>query len=120
MVRIEDASGLISEGGMGGPKLWGSNLLNVYSGGDTNRGPRAIVARCGPSVEHLILSHEDGTQAELVPCGEGEIDGLRFGVLLVAPEARLRELIGVGQDGTIIDRFDLRGHDSSWHRHWDQ
>jgi ATP-dependent Clp protease ATP-binding subunit ClpC len=117
MLRIEDESGLISEGGMGGPKLWGSDLLNVYSGGDTHRGPRAIVARCSPRVEHLILSYEDGTEAELVPCGQGEIDGLRFGVLLIAPEARLRELIGIGQDGIIIDRFDLRGHDSSWHGH---
>jgi hypothetical protein len=35
--------------------------------------------RCDPLVEDLILSYQDGTEAELVTCGEGQGDGLRSG-----------------------------------------
>jgi len=115
MLRVEDDAGVISQGGMGGPKLSGSNLLNVYSGGNSERGPRGIVVRCGPAVEHLSVFYEDGAEAEMVTCGP--VDGLRFGVLLVAPEARLREVVGTDQDRAVIERFDLRGHDASWHGH---
>ncbi len=115
MLKVEDDSGVISEGGMGGPKLWGSELLDVYSGGNPDRGLRGIVVRCDPSVEHLSVFYEDGTEAEMVTCGP--VDGLRFGVLLVAPEARLREVVGTDQDRAVIERFDLRGHDASWHGH---
>jgi hypothetical protein len=34
-----------------------------------------------------------------------------------APEARLREIVGTTGDRTVVERFDLRGHDSSWHSH---
>jgi hypothetical protein len=108
MLRTEDSTGVIDSGGMGGPKLWGSDLLNVYSGGNLHRGPRGIVVRCNPSIEDLSVFYEDGTEAELVACGE--VDGLRFGVLLVAPEARLRAVVGTDQERTVVERFDLRGH----------
>lgn len=32
MLRMHDESGVISHGGMAGPKLWNNDLLNVYSG----------------------------------------------------------------------------------------
>ncbi len=115
ILRVEDDAGVISGGGMGGPKQWGSDLLNVYSGGNPDRGPRGIVVRCDPSVEHLSVFYEDGVEAEMVTCGP--VDGLRFGVLLVAPEARLREVVGTDQDRAVIERCDLRGHDASWHGH---
>ena len=115
MLRTEDSAGVIDSGGMGGPKLWGSDLLNVYSGGNPDRGPRAIVVRCHPSIEHLGVVYEDGTEAEMVAILE--VDGLRFGVLLVAPQERLREVVGTAGDRTVIERFDLRGHDNSWHGH---
>jgi hypothetical protein len=115
MLRTEDAAGVIYSGGIGGPKLWGSDLLNVYSGGDPDRGPRAIVVRCHPSIEHLGVMYEDGTEAEMVETAE--VDGLRFGVLLVAPEERLREVVGTAGDRTVVERFDLRGHDEHWHSH---
>jgi hypothetical protein len=108
MVRTEDSAGVIDSGGMGGPKLWGSDRLNVYSAVRPDRGPRAIVVRCDPSIDHLIVVYEDGTEADMVNCGE--VDGLRFGVLLVAPEVRLREVVGTDQNRAVIDRFDLRGH----------
>jgi hypothetical protein len=113
MLRTEDSAGVIDNGGMGGPKLWGSDLLNVYSGGNPDRGPRGIVVRCHPSIEHLGVVYEDGTEVEMV--ATAEVDGLRFGVLLVAPEARLREVVGTTGDRAVVERFDLRGHDSSWH-----
>ena len=50
------------------------------------------------------------TEAEMIACGE--FDGLRFGVLLVAPEARLREVVGTDQNRAVIDRFDLRGDEA--------
>jgi len=113
-LRTEDSAGVIDGGGMGGPKLWGSNLMNVYTGANPDRGPRGIVVRCDLSVRNLSVRYEDGSEQVMVDCGE--VDGLRFGVLLVAPETQLRELVGADQDGAVIERFDLRGHDASWHR----
>jgi hypothetical protein len=115
VLETQDASGATASGGMEGPKLWGPELLNVYSGGDPHRGPRAVVVRCDPSVEHLSVVYEDGTATEMVHCGE--FDGLRFGVLLVAADARLREVVGADHDRAVTQRFDLRGHDTSWHKH---
>ena len=69
--------------------------------------------RCQPSLEHLGVVYEDGTEAEMV--ANPEIHGLRLEVFLVAPEARLREVIGTTGDRTGVERFDLRGHDGSWH-----
>ena len=39
MLRTEDAAGVIDNGGMGGPKLWAPQRLNVYSGGNPDRVP---------------------------------------------------------------------------------
>ncbi len=107
MLRTEDSGGVIDSGGMGGPKLRGSELLNVYTGVNPDRGPRSIVVRCDPSIEHLSVFYDDGTEAEMVACGE--VDGLRFGVLLVAPEVRLREVVGTGHDRQIIARYAWPG-----------
>ncbi len=113
MLTVQDDAGVISAGGMAGPKLWGSSRLNVYSGGNPDRGPRGIVVRAHLSVEHLTVVHEDGAETEMIMCGQ--VDGLRFAVLLVSPGARLREVVGAGADGEVIERFDLRGHDGPWH-----
>ena len=39
VLRTEDAAGVIDCGGMGGPKLWAPQRLNVYTGGNPGRGP---------------------------------------------------------------------------------
>ena len=108
MLRTEDSAGVIDSGGMGGPKLWDSDRLNVYTGVNPDRGPRGIVVRCDPSIDHLSVVYEDATESDMIACGEA--DGLRFGVLLVAPETQLREVVGTDHNGTVIDRFNLRGH----------
>jgi hypothetical protein len=117
MLEVEDDGGRISGGGMGGPKLWGNDRLNVYTGGNPDRGPRGVVVRCAPSIEHIMLVLEDGASTEITACGREVIDGMRFGVSLVPPDSRLREVVGVAGDGTVVDRFELRHHNESWRRH---
>ena len=39
VLRTEDAAGVIDCGGMGGPKLWAPQRLNVYTGGNPGRAP---------------------------------------------------------------------------------
>lgn len=117
MLRVEDDGGRISGGGMDGPKLWGSDRLNVYTGGNPDRGPRGVVVRCAASIQHIMLVLEDGASTEITACGGEVIDGMRFGVSLVPPDSRLREVIGVAGDGTVVERFELRHHDESWRRH---
>jgi hypothetical protein len=117
MLRTEDASGVIDSGGMGGPKLWGTDRLNVYTGGNPERGPRGVVVRCDPSIVRLVLVAESGVEMDLNPCGGEVIDGLRFAVALVDTDTRLREIVSYDSRGSVIERFDLRGHDASWPRH---
>jgi Clp amino terminal domain, pathogenicity island component len=116
MLRTEDAVGIIDSGGMGGPKLWGAQRLNVYSGGNPERGPRGVVVRCDPSIVRLVLVQEPGLEMDLTRCGDGVVDGMRFGLALVDPSVHLREVVGSDSDGAVVERFDLRGHDNSWHR----
>ena len=59
-LRIEDDYGVIDGGGMGGPKLWGSDRLNVYTGGNPHKGPRGVVVRCHPSVARILLVKRPG------------------------------------------------------------
>jgi hypothetical protein len=112
MVRTEDADGIIDSGGMGGPKLWGGDRLNFYRGVNSDRGPRSVAVRCDPSIVRLVLVLEPATELELTQCGDGVIDGLRFGITLVARDAQLREIIGFDGDGSVVERHDLRraGH----------
>jgi hypothetical protein len=117
MLRIEDGAGVIDGGGMGGPKLWGNDRLNVYTGGNPNRGPRGVLVRCAPGIERLLLVLEDGTSTDITACGGEVIDGMRFGVSLVPPDSRLLEVVGLAGDGTLVERFELRHHDEYWHRH---
>jgi hypothetical protein len=116
MLRTEDAAGVIDSGGMGGPKLWGTARLNVYTGGNPERGPRGVVVRCHPSIVRLVLVVEPGVEMDLNPCGNEEIDGLRFGVILVEPATPLREIVGYDSGDAVIERFDLGGQDDSWRR----
>ena len=115
VLRTEDAAGVIDSGGMGGPKLWAPQRLNVYTGGNPGRGPRGVVVRCDPSIVRLVLVQEPGLEMDLTRCGDDVVDGLRFGVALVDPALRLREIVGFDHAGHIVERFDLRGHDASWH-----
>ena len=100
MLRTEDAVGVIDSGGMGGPKLWGTARLNVYTGSNPERGPLGVVVRCHPSIVRVVLVAEPGVEMDLNPCGNEEIDGLRFGVILVEPATRLREIVGYGRGKT--------------------
>lgn len=43
------------------------------------------------------------------------MDGLRFGVQVVPRNARLREVVGLAANAEVVERFDLRHHDASWH-----
>lgn len=115
-LRVEDDAGVINGGGMDGPKLWGNDRRNVYTGGNPTRGPRGVVVRCALDIERVLLVLEDGTSTDITACGGEVIDGMRFGVSLVPPDSRLLEVVGLAGDGTLVDRFELRGHDEYWHR----
>jgi hypothetical protein len=93
---------------MGGPKLWGEDRLNVYTGINPDRGPLNVAVRCDPSIVRLVLMMEFGADVELTQCGDGITDGLRFGVAFVAPDAQLREIVGFDPDGSVVERYDLR------------
>jgi hypothetical protein len=107
MLHTEDADGPIDGGGMGGLKLWGDQKLNVYRGRNSDRGPLGVLVRCDPQVVKLTLVYADGTWIGLQPCGDGIVDGLRFGMALVPRDAHLGEVVGFGSDGGVIERFDL-------------
>ena len=64
-----------------------------------------------------MLVLEDGSSTEITACGGEVIDRMRFGVSLVPPDSRLREVVGVACDGTVVERFELRHHDEFWRRH---
>ena len=53
---------------------------------------------------------------DLTRCGDDVIDGLRFGLALIDPDVRLREIVGFDSSGLVVERFDVGGHDASWHR----
>lgn len=63
-------------GGMGGPKLWGDDLINTYSARN-DEGPVGIAVRASPRVT-LVVRAVDGGETDLFACGQGVIDGLRF------------------------------------------
>jgi hypothetical protein len=111
MLQVEDDVDVIHSGGIGGPKLWGDNRLNVHTGRNPDHGLRAVLVRCDPRIERLLLVLEDGTSVDITARSGEVIDGLRFGVGIVHPDSRLRELVGVGGDGTVVERFEFRCHD---------
>jgi hypothetical protein len=116
MLHTEDADGPIDGGGMGGPKLWGDQKLNVYCGRNSDRGPLGVMVRCDPQVVRLTLLYADGTQTDLQPCGDGIVDGLRFAMAVVQRDAHLGEVVGFGSDGALIERFTLGSRDPVRHR----
>ena len=116
MLRNEDDRGVVDDGGMWGPKLWGSDLLNVSSGGNRDRGPRGVSVRCDPRICRLLLSFEDGRIVDITAADGEVIDGLRFGVALVGSDERLKEVVGVDSAGAVLERFEMSFHDSQWHR----
>jgi len=105
---------------MGGPKLWWPDRLNVSTGGNPLRGPKAVLVRCSPIVANILLSYQDGTSTDITACHGAVVDGLRFGVGVVAADAHLGEVIGIAGDGTEVERFDLRHHDEVWHTRQDE
>jgi hypothetical protein len=116
VLQMVDQDGLIDSGGMGGPKLWGTNRLNVYTGRNPVRGPKAVVARCSPLVANVVLSFRDETSRDITARQGAVVDGLnRFGVAVVAPDVRLGAIVGRAGDGTEVERYDLRHHDEGWH-----
>jgi hypothetical protein len=115
MLGIEDQSGPISGGGMGGPKLWNDDLMNVYSGRDDD-GPLAIVVRTDPSIVRMVLVTQAGVERDLAPCGAGPIDGLRFYIGFAWPanagaaeETQLgfTKSGGLDAEGIVRETYDL-------------
>lgn len=116
MLRTEDDSGS-SRRGYGRAEAGGSDRLNAYTGGNPERGPRRVVVRCDPSVVRVVLIDEYGEEIDLIQCGGGVVAGLRFGIALVDPGVRLREVVGFDSEDAVVERFDLGAHEATWHQH---
>jgi hypothetical protein len=94
---------------MAGPKLWGDDLINTYSARN-DEGPVGIAVRARPGITRVLIRTRDGYQADLLPCGPGVIDGLRFSVGFVWPDPSSHEL---DLDG--LRAFDANGHQVETH-----
>ena len=106
--EIEDHAGSVSSGGMAGPKLCVDDRLNVWTGGNPDR---RLIVRCDPDITQLVLTMDDGTRADVTPCMEVVVDGQHIAMTHVPPDTRLREVVGLAEDGTVVERFDRHGHD---------
>jgi hypothetical protein len=106
-------------GGMAGPKLWGDDLINTYTG-RTDKGPVGIAVRTSVAVTRLVLRTRSGDESDLRVCGPGVIDGLRFYVGFAWPrspsgEFGLDELRGLDDDGNQVAAYDLSFWDRMHH-----
>ena len=97
---------------MGGPKLYGTDVLNTYTG-RSDDGPLGIVVRADPAVRRVMVVTADGAETDLDACGGDIVDGLRFyvGVAWPRPPARrgfgLRKLCALDADATPIGTYTL-------------
>lgn len=64
-------------GGMAGPKLYGEDLINTYTG-RCDDGPLGIVVRSRPEVTRVVIRTGAGDETDMVSCGPGVLDELRF------------------------------------------
>jgi len=103
-------------GGMAGPKLWGEDVICTY-GGRSDEGPLGIVVRADPAVTRVMVLAGDGEESDLLACGSGIVDGLRFYVGFAWPQPPsgkfgLHELRAYDDDGNLLAADDL----SFWDR----
>jgi len=74
---VTGPDGYRCSGGMGGPKLWGDDLINTYSSRN-EEGPVGIAVRASPSVTRMVVRVVDGGETDLFACGPGVIVTLVF------------------------------------------
>ena len=115
-LEVRGSGEYLCSGGMAGPKLWGHDLICCY-GGRSDEGPLGIVVRANPTVMNVLVCTVAGEESELLPCGEGIIDGLRFYLGFAWPHKPLGEfgldrLRALDDDGTEVASEDL----SFWDR----
>jgi hypothetical protein len=106
----------LCRGGMAGPKLCGEDVLNTYTG-RSDDGPLGIVVRADPAVTRAVILAGDGDEFDLLACGSGVVDGLRFYVGFAWPtppsgKFGLHELRAYDDDGNLLATDDL----SFWDR----
>jgi hypothetical protein len=107
-------------GGMAGPKLWGDDLVNTYSARNDG-GPVGIAVRASPKVTRVVVRTGGGGEADLLSCGSGVIDDLRFYVGFAWPDPLsstlgLDELRALDEGGSPVANYDL----SFWDRMGDR
>jgi hypothetical protein len=79
------------------------------------------VAGTRSSVTRVLIRTKDADQADLLPCGPGVIDGLRFYVGFVWPDPSsdslgLDKLRAFDADGHEVETYDLSFWDGTGHR----
>ena len=90
------------EGGMGGPPLYGGQILNTYTGGD-DRGLRRVLARTSPKVRWLRLELASGEVRELAPVGADPAQGLNFFAALLPWTVSLAALTALDADRHVLE-----------------
>lgn len=76
-LEVSGPGDYLCSGGMAGPKLWGDDLICTYTG-RSGEGPLGIVVRARPAVRNVLIRTGAGDESELLACGQGIVDGLRF------------------------------------------
>ena len=115
-LEVSGPDGYRCSGGMGGPKLWGDDLINVYTA-RSDDGPVGIVVRAVPAVVRIVLRMRSGDESDLGLSGPDIIDGLRFFVGFVWPlppsgEFGLDRLFGLDGDNREVASYAI----SFWDR----
>jgi len=119
MIRLTDAEGrIIHAGGSSGPPLYPGRLLNVTTNG-SEEGPRALLARVHPSVRRVELRAQDGSTRDVPLFDCPEIPEVRFAALLLPRAESLDSVAGFDDEGSELERFDLRFQQGRWEaRRW--
>jgi hypothetical protein len=116
MIRVTAADGrVLHEGGAGGPALYPGDLMKVSTGG-SDEGPYCLLARVHPDIRRVQLATAAGDIMNIPVYDADDFREVRFAALLVPRDLRLDSVTGLGKSGEELERFDLRFHQSFWHR----
>ena len=100
-VRRTAADGRSARSGMGGPKLYGDDVVNVWAGRSDGTSP-FILIRGIPSIEEATVLTREGKTVQVPLSPEIEEFGLRFGVAAL-PEDDPPEILSVRLgDGRVV------------------
>jgi len=100
-VRRSRPGGRPAQSGMGGPKLHGDNVVNVWAGRSDGT-PSFILVRGIPSIEDLTVTTRSGVTLSMHLSPLIEAFGLRFGAAALPEDDEPQTLIVRLIDGRVV------------------